>query len=314
MKALLHDAQVEAAAFCDSSEEALTRAKDCAPDARIVNRFDDLLAHDLDGLVIATPSAQHAEQTIAALGAGLPVFCQKPLGRTADETRAAVNAARRANRLLHVDFSYRFTTAAQKIRALIAGGELGEIFACDLTFHNAYGPDKAWFYDLNKSGGGCVMDLGVHLVDLALWMLPGAQVEQASALLFRGGAPLARPPVAVEDYGAAELRLNTGAQVRIACSWNLHAGCDAVISADFHGAKGGARLRNVKGSFYDFRAMRLSGTGSETLCEPPDEWGGRAAVHWARTLAQSTRFDPAADSLVRVAEAIDAIYGRNATG
>lgn len=314
MKALLDDAPVEAAAICDASEDALARAKACAPDARIVPHFDDLLAQDLDGLVIATPSAQHAGQAIAALDAGLSVFCQKPLGRTADEARAAVSAARRANRLLHVDFSYRFTAAAQAIRKLICDGELGQIFACDLTFHNAYGPDKPWFYDVAQSGGGCVIDLGVHLVDLALWLLPGARIEQVSVSLFRNGERLSCPPREVEDYATADLRLDTGAQVRLACSWRLHAGRDAVISAVFHGSNGGARLRNVNGSFYDFVAERFTRTQSDTLCEPPDEWGGRAAVHWARTLAKSRAFDPAADVLVAVAEAVDAIYGRKPTG
>ena len=65
--------------------------------------------------------------------------------------------------------------------------------------------------------------------------------------------------------------------MQLACSWRLHAGCDAMISAAFHGTHGGAALRNVNGSFYDFVAERYRGTGRETLASPPDEWGGRAA-------------------------------------
>lgn len=310
MKALLESGGVEAFAVCDASEEAAARAVECAPRAHCVARFDDLLALDLDGVVIATPSAQHAQQAIAALDSGLAVFCQKPLGRTAQEARAVVAAAQRADRLLHVDLSYRFTAAARAVHDLMEGGSLGEIFACDLTFHNAYGPDKAWFYDVTQSGGGCVMDLGVHLVDLALWMLPGARVEHVDASLFRTGKRLACPPNEVEDYAIADVRLSTGADVRIACSWNLHAGRDAVIEASFHGVKGGARIRNVNGSFYDFIAERFAGTQAQTLCEPPDQWGGRAAIHWAQQLASSRAFDPAADDYVRVAEALDSIYRR----
>ena len=80
--------------------------------------FDELLDCDLDGVVIATPSALHAEQAIAALERGLAVFCQKPLGRTATEARRVVDAARAADRLLAVDLSYRFTRAAQALGAL----------------------------------------------------------------------------------------------------------------------------------------------------------------------------------------------------
>lgn len=310
MQAMLDAGGVEVAAIADASQDALARARDVAPSARALERFEDLLPLDLDGLVIATPSAQHARQAIAALDAGLPVFCQKPLGRNAAETYDAIDAARRADRLLHLDFSYRFTQAAQIIRAIIAAGEIGDVFACDLTFHNAYGPDKPWFYDVAQSGGGCVMDLGVHLVDLALWMSPGARVEAVSSALYREGQRLPAAPDCCEDYAIAQLRLANGAEVRIACSWRLHAGRDAVISAQFHGTRGGARMRNVNGSFYDFVAERFSGTRTQILCEPPDPWGGAAAVNWARKLAGSSRFDPAAQEIGAVAQVLDAIYGR----
>ena len=98
--------------------------------------------------------------------------------------------------------------------------------------------------------------------------------------------------------------------MRLACSWNLSAGRDAVIEASFYGTKGGAAMRNVHGSFFDFRAERFRGTARETLSEPPDAWGGRAAVEWARELERDNRFDPEVEHLVDVAAALDAIYGR----
>ncbi|HYF56982.1 MAG TPA: gfo/Idh/MocA family oxidoreductase, partial [Salinarimonas sp.] len=72
----------------------------------------------------------------------------------------------------------------------------------------------------------------------------------------------------------------------------------------------GASLTNVNGSFYDFTAERLRGTARETLTLPPDAWGGRAAVDWARRLAWGEGFDPEAERLVTVAEVLDRIYGR----
>src|SRR5262249_2128900 len=111
---------------------------------------------------------------------------QKPLGRTAAEVEAVVDAARTADQLLAVDLSYRFTEGMRLIRGLVGSGKLGRIYAADLVFHNAYGPDKGWFYDAALSGGGCVMDLGVHLVDRALWMLDFPAVGEVSARLFCG--------------------------------------------------------------------------------------------------------------------------------
>ncbi|HEX2190495.1 MAG TPA: Gfo/Idh/MocA family oxidoreductase, partial [Longimicrobiaceae bacterium] len=230
--------------------------------------------------------------------------------RTADEVRRVVDAARAADRLLAVDLSYRFTEGMRRIREVVDSGELGRVYAVDLVFHNAYGPDKPWFYDPALSGGGCVMDLGVHLVDLALWTLGFPEVREVSGKLFAGGEPLGPAPDRCEDYAVATVELGSGAVVRLACSWRLQAGCDAVIAADFYGTGGGAALRNVDGSFYDFTAERFRGTARETLAAPPDEWGGRAAADWARRLAAGERFDPAAERLVEVAGVLDRIYGR----
>jgi predicted dehydrogenase len=302
------------AVLADAAPATLREAALLAPRARCVADLDALLAEDLDGLVIATPSALHADQSIRALERGLAVFCQKPLGRDAAEVAAVLEAARRADRLLAVDLSYRFTDAMQRIRALAQSGALGRIHAVDLVFHNAYGPDKPWFCDPAQSGGGCVIDLGVHLVDLALWVLDFPAVPQVSGLLQAGGRALGPRPAEVEDYAVATLQTAEGAILRLACSWRLHAGRDAVISAAFHGTEGGAALRNIGGSFYDFQAEHFRGTQCEILAQPPDAWGGRAAVDWARRLGAGERFDPTASELLAVARVLDRIYGRDTTG
>jgi len=306
MEAAIATGAIEAAAVCDPSPECATEAMKLAPQARLVTSLEDLLAQDLDGIVIATPSALHAEQSIAALERGMAVFCQKPLGRNAAEAQAVVDAARNANRLLSVDFSYRYTAAARAIAEQLRSGTIGQPFAANLVFHNAYGPDKPWFYDRAQSGGGCVMDLGVHLVDLLLWLLDFPEVVDVSSTLRSGGKPVASD--AVEDYAVATLTLATGLVARLACSWRLHAGQEAVIEASLYGTTGGASLHNVGGSFYDFEAHRFNGTGSETLVAPPDEWGGRAAAAWAEQLARSPAFDPSAERLVDVAKVLDRIY------
>jgi predicted dehydrogenase len=298
-------------AIADASEQAANEAAaGLTPAPSIVNSLDELLTCELDGVVIATPSALHAEQAIVALERGLAVFCQKPLGRTAEETRHVVDAARQADRLLCVDLSYRHTAGMVAIRELVKHGELGEIYAVDVVFHNGYGPDKPWFRDLALSGGGCVIDLGSHLVDLALWTLDFPALCSTTSRLYVGGRSLPASSQAVEDYALARLDLETGASVQLACSWNLPAGRDAVISATFYGTKGGASLHNVNGSFYEFVAERFRGTSRELLAEPPDEWGGRAAVEWARRLAGGATFDPGAYRLVDLAVALDRIYGR----
>ncbi|MCK1641530.1 Gfo/Idh/MocA family oxidoreductase [Bradyrhizobium sp. 157] len=310
MRAIAEADVVEIAAVADSSDAMIAQAAPLAPDAKALSTFEELLDQDIDGVVIATPTALHAEQSIRALARGKAVFCQKPLGRTAQEVRAVIDTAHSANRLLAVDLSYRFTEAMRQIRRLVRSGELGHVYAVELTFHNAYGPDKPWFYDPALAGGGCVIDLGVHLVDLALWVLDFPAVARSSSRLFADGQLLSTYAERAEDYALATIDLETGATVHLTCSWRLPAGRDAVISAAFYGTRGGAAMRNINGSFYDFVAELYRGTASETLATPPDAWFGRAAVEWARALAAGTNFDPSVERCADVAAVLDRIYGR----
>ena len=303
LKAIAQSGVAEVAVLADPIQEAVGAALELAPQAVSARDLDALLGFDLDGIVIATPSAMHAEQTIAALDYGCAVFCQKPLARSAAEARVVVGKARRVNRLLGVDLSYRHTAGMKAIRKLIRTGQLGEVYALEMAFHNAYGPDKAWFYDPKLSGGGCLIDLGTHLIDLALWCLDFPRVERATASFHRSGRNQ------VEDYAVAQVQLGTGTSVQLACSWKAPAGCDAEIEATFFGTKGGARFRNVNGSYCDFIAERLQPNRTrELLVTPPDDWGGRSIVTWANQLAASRAFDAEVETAIETAAAIDALY------
>jgi len=310
MQAMLDEKVCEVAVVADPSPDVQARVREIVPSAAVVGTLDEMLAHDLDGAVIATPSAMHAQQSLALLERGIAVFCQKPLARTAQETAAIIAAARKADRLLGCDLSYRHTEAMRRIRNCVVEGELGQVYAIDLVFHNAYGPDKPWFRDMALAGGGCAIDLGTHLVDLALWTLNFPKVERVTSRLYAQGRLLAPGEQVVEDYAVAQFDLANGTVVRLACSWNLSAGCDAVIEAHFHGSRAGAAMRNRNGSFYDFAAERYQGTQRTTLSEPPDAWGGRAAVDWARRLGAGARYSPTIEPLVQVAGVLDGIYGR----
>jgi predicted dehydrogenase len=310
MDALARSGLIDVVAVSDASAEA---ANDAAASVGAATVAPDALldgAVDLDALVIATPSALHAEQAMTALARGWAVFCQKPLGRSADECRAIVDAARHADRLLGVDLSYRHLEAVDAMRKVIDAGEIGTVYAVDLVFHNAYGPDKPWFTDRTLAGGGCLIDLGIHLVDLGLWLLDWPEVAGATTRMFARGEPVSADADVVEDHVMARVDLADGRTMNVACSWFLHAGRDAVIEATFHGTDGSVALQNVDGSFYDFRAVRHHRTTSEVLALPPDDWSGRAAVAWAQRLASGIGFDQACEEHVRVAAALDEVYGR----
>jgi predicted dehydrogenase len=293
----------------DPSAECITEALKIVPAAKVVSSFDEAIADkELHGIVIATPSGIHKQQAVAALKKKKAVFCQKPLGRSSDEVGKVIEAAKKANRLLGVDFCYRYIAAFQMISHIIRSGELGKIFAVDLKFHNAYGPDKSWFYDIKQSGGGCVLDLGIHMIDLMLYGMDFPTIKKVKSKLYSKGMQAGKNEV--EDYAAVSMELDNDATANLSCSWNLQAGCEAVIEATFYGTNSSVAFKNINGSFYDFHAMRYWGTKTEILAEPPDAWGGRALIRWIRNLGADTGFNKEAECYLPSAQVVDRIYGR----
>jgi|SRR5690625_1776354 len=312
MEKLLEDADMNCLGIIEPDSENMRYAEILAPDAIPCISINQLFEiPEIDGIVIATPNAFHELHATAAFEAGKAVFCQKPLGRNQEEVEKVVAAAKKANKPLGVDLSYRYTKAFRTVYNRIQQGEIGDIYAVDMIFHNAYGPDKDWFYDFDKSGGGCVLDLGIHLIDLALWTLNFPQIENLCSNLYKEGKLLETAEAVVEDYASVLMTTDKGTSLNMQCSWNISAGKDAEIRVQFYGTKGSLVFRNVNDSFYDFKAEKLVGTQSEILIIPPDDWGGGALKAWAEKVAKNEPFDPkTGEEQPLLAEIIDRIYDK----
>lgn len=310
LKALLEKELIACSGIYDPYLQNIEK-DDLLCDFRRVEDFDAVVSDEsIDAIVIATPNMLHAKQCQQALEAGKAVFVQKPLARTAEETSALIHSAKENNKLLGVDYSYRFTEGIRKIKALVDEGRLGEIFAIETAFHNAYGPDKEWFYDMERSGGGCLLDLGCHLVDLSLYMLNFPETGVKHSSQYYQGRLIKQGEDQVEDFCTAGMRTESGIDISIGCSWNLSAGKEADIYFKIYGTKGAAIFENVNGSFYDFRSYLCRGTEKELLSEPPESWGGKAIVDWALKLNKGNAFNEKAWEYLQSAQIIDKIYGR----
>ncbi len=312
MQAVQRAGAAHIAAIADIDPEVAHAAASTVGCADVCSDLEELLSRDLDGVVIATPTALHAGQVSAVLGHAIPAFCQKPLGRTASECRELVELARSVDVRLGVDMSYRHLAAVRAALTALRAGSIGEPHAAELVFHNAYGPDREWARDAELAGGGALVDLGCHLVDLARLFLGTVAADRVHADLFASGARLGPDPSQVEDLALAQVTLTDGRVLRIACSWWLPAGTDALIEASFIGHGRALTIRNVGGSFYDFEALLVEGRRYRRICEPPDEWGGRALIEWASWLSYDRSFDAEVEQQVDVARVIDQIYGRAA--
>jgi predicted dehydrogenase len=298
------------AAVCDANPDRLRSAQESYPEAAAFDDPEAMLdgaAGDLDALVVATPNAMHCRQGLAALERGLALFVQKPLGIVLSEVEQLLESARKADRLIEVDYTYRNLASAARLRDLIRAGSLGELFLAEGVFHNAYGPDKPWCFDRNLAGGGSFLDLGVHLVDLILWCLGSPEAELQELQAWR--RDLAKHP-GIDGFTTADFRIDGGPRCHVVTSWHAHTGRDCEIRLVLHGANGTGEIRNVDGSFYDFELAQKTGTEEQVLIADHREWMNRGIVAWAQRLAENPGYDPGAEINRRIARVVDVVYER----
>ena len=223
---------------------------------RVLDDWRDLLhGADVDAVSIALPNALHAPVTIAALEAGLHVLCEKPLATTVADGRAMVAAARAADRVLEVPFNHRRRGDVAFLECYLADPGIGDIYHVRASWRRRAGIAAAgWFRSRELAGGGALIDLGPHVLDLVLHLLGEPAVRTASAAVHGrlGTAGYGRPPAArlpgvddafdVEDLASAFLRLDGDVSVQFEISWAGHADDDEDISLEILGVDGGVRL------------------------------------------------------------------------
>ena len=307
LQAVLDSGAAEVAALCDADAERLRAWGERCPRA---SRYDDALAlidgaadDRLHGLVLATPNALHAPHAAAALDDGLSLFVQKPLGLSAAEVSDVIERARRADRLVAVDYSYRHLEGARALRERVRDGALGQIHLVEAVFHNAYGPDKAWCFDPARSGGGALLDLGVHHLDLVFWIFGSARVRALTGRVHE----LADAP-GIDVFTAADMLLERDLHLRLTCSWHAHAGRDCDFRLTVHGTEGGAELRSIGGSFYDFELVVRRGRSEEAVATDSRSWMDRGILSWVERVGAGERFDDTLETSLSVARVVERIY------
>ena len=218
--------------------------------------LDELLARpDIDAVSICTWNNSHAEMAIAALDAGKHVLVEKPLARTVAEAEAIEAAAARAGTKVQVGFVRRFSSNAKVLKSFVDAGELGEIYFAKATNVRRIGNPGGWFADSERSGGGPLIDIGVHVLDLCWYMMGAPKARTVSGVTYsRLGnranvTNLARYKVAdydpdlsdVEDMATALIRFDNGSSIIFDTSYSLHATSDR-LDLSIYGDKGGAEL------------------------------------------------------------------------
>ncbi len=207
--------------------------------------FEDLLGlDDLDALSVCLPNHLHSPVTLAALAAGKHVLCEKPLALNGDEANAMRRLALEQGRVLQVAFNYRHRGDVDVVRQQVQSGALGRIYHTRLWWLRRRGIPTigSWFTGSKTSGGGALIDLGVHLLDLALYLTGDPNVLTVSAATHAelGSRDIGR--FDVEDFACGLLRLDEGATLAFEIAWAAHGRADNEFGLTLYGTNGGAEI------------------------------------------------------------------------
>lgn len=243
---------VDVVAACDINKQ---RVQEYARQYGIPHTYTDynemLKMDSLDAVSVCTWNNVHAPASIAALSAGKHVLCEKPLAMTIDEAEKIKKAAEQSGCLLMVGFVMRFEQKARMLGDMINKGHLGDIYFAKASYLRRAGNPGGWFADKARSGGGPLIDLGVHVIDIAHYLMGQPRLTAVSGAVFnklgsrenlkgvfRYTAADATTVCDVEDMAVAMLRFEGGAIMQIETSYSQHIEND-FFSVECYGSKGG---------------------------------------------------------------------------
>ncbi|CAH1201980.1 Myo-inositol 2-dehydrogenase [Paenibacillus allorhizoplanae] len=243
-------------AVCDLNRERAAAKAEKYDIANIYTDYNELLANpEIDAVSICTWNNTHAEISIAALHAGKHVLVEKPLCKTVEEAQRIQDAVRETGKILQVGFVRRYDTNAQLVKHFIDNGQLGEIYYAKASCLRRLGNPGGWFSDVERSGGGPLIDIGVHVIDVC-WYLMGKPKPVAVSghtynklgnrknvknLSFYKAADYDAERNTVEDLANVLIRFENGASLMVDVSFTLHAKKDE-IAVKLYGDKGGVEL------------------------------------------------------------------------
>lgn len=319
-------------AVCDIVEE---RARDVAARfeiPRAFSRWEDLLAQtEVEAVSIATPNAFHAPIAIAAMRAGKHVLCEKPPALNAVQAAEVSRVAKETGRTFMTCQNLRFSPEAMLLKEMVAAGELGDVYYAKTGMIRRRGSPGGWFTHKEASGGGSLLDIGVHVLDLTRWIMgnprpiavlgmTGQYIGSFQMAQFETWVPADQRGVTVrapgwagdaDEMAAAFIRFETGASMFVEVSWTLNAAKEGQYTEVF-GTKGGATLNPLT------IAAQEHGYVTDKIVKVPavshQETHARAIRHFLDCISSGAEPLASADQALVTTQIIDAIYRSSETG
>jgi predicted dehydrogenase len=251
--------EVEVIAFCDTFRSSAEAAAKDFPGAKVYDDYNKLIADpSIDIVGISTPNLYHSDIAIAALQKGKHVFCEKPDAVNPVEAQKMADAARASGKLLMTMRNNRFSEEAKFAKRIIGQGQLGDLYMgrCGWIRRRGIQGRGGWFTTKELSGGGPLIDLGVHMIDMAMWLSGNPKPITVTGSTYRKFAD--RPDASgkipsgtfdVEDLAAGYIRFDNGASLQIEFSWASNIEEEKKF-LEWRGTEGGFSLINDKLSIF----------------------------------------------------------------
>ena len=315
-------------AFCDLIEErAVKAAKEYGvPGAKVYTDYKELLADpEIDVVHVCTPNRSHAEISIDALHAGKHVMCEKPMAKCAADARLMVKAAQETGKKLTIGYQHRHKASAQYLKSIIGRGDLGDMYYAEaLAVRRRGTPNWGVFLNEYEQGGGPLIDIGTHALDLTLWMMNNYKPKMVVGNVYKKLGNQERSGNAwgdwdpaqytVEDSAFGFVTMENGATISVEASWALNIAdpneavtylCGDKAGADM---RGGLHLNYVKYGRQCIETPNFEAGGAaffEGATSDPSELEARAFIN---AIINDTEVSTKPEQALVVTQILEGIY------
>ena len=284
LPAIKRNGKIELVAFCDLIKERAEKAKEeyGTPDARVYTDYKDLVKEDVDVVYVLTPNNAHAPVSIAAMKAGKHVMCEKPMAKTYAEAKEMVETAKETGKILTIGYQNRYRADSQYLKSVCEADELGDIYYAKAhAIRRRAVPTWGVFLDEEKQGGGPLIDIGTHALDLTLWMMNNYEPASVTGSTYRKLADQTQTGNAwgdwdpekftVEDSAFGFIKMKNGATIVLEASWALNSLDVDEAKTSLCGTKAGADMKD---------GLRINRVHHGRQCvEKPDLGAGGVAFY-----------------------------------
>ncbi|MCA0969180.1 Gfo/Idh/MocA family oxidoreductase [Halobacillus litoralis] len=326
--------EVEMTTFCDIVKSRAEKAAQTfgGEGAVVYEDYQTLLKKEnVDVVHVCTPNKSHAEISIAALEAGCHVMCEKPMAKTAEEAREMVEAAKRTGKKLTIGYNNRFREDSLYMKDVCRSGELGEIYYAKAhAIRRRAVPTWGVFLNEEQQGGGPLIDIGTHALDLTLWMMDNYEVKSVMGNVYyklsaqeseaNAFGPWEASEFNVEDSAFGMITMQNGATIILESSWALNTLDEDEAKSSLSGTMGGADMRDglrINGEKHGklFTTKPELGAGGVAFFDGEKESDAdREARLWIESILNDTEPVVSPAQALVVSEVLEAIYESARTG